>query len=60
MRWLDGIFDSLDMGLSKLYEMVRDRETWSAADHGITELDMTEGLSNNKLFNHNQRRTFLG
>ena len=57
---MDGIFDSLDMGLSKLYEIVRDRETWSAADHGITELDMTEGLSNNKPFNHNQRRTFLG
>ena len=56
---MDGIFDSLDMGLSKLYEMVRDRETWRAADHGITELDMTEGM-NNKPFNHNQRRTFLG
>ena len=57
MGWLDGITDSMDMNLHKLWEIVEDKGAWQAALHRGTELYTTQGLNNNNKINEDIHRS---
>ena len=56
---MDGITDSTDLSLSKLWWIVKDREAWSVAVHGVAELDMTKCLSKNKKKTLNKNKVVM-